>query len=106
MQTVTSLSPRGAARTLAVLVLAPLVAAACIGNPFAPKDTAAQQRHDAEQAQLKWAQCMREHGVNVPDPGQNGGVQVQIPDQQQFEDAQNACKQYAPKGPTSRSTTG
>ena len=98
MQTVTSLSPRGAARTLAVLVLAPLVAAACIGNPFAPKDTAAQQRHDAEQAQLKWAQCMREHGVNVPDPGQNGGVQVQIPDQQQFEDAQNACKRYSPKG--------
>jgi hypothetical protein len=99
MQTVTNPSPRGPARALAVLVLAPLLASACIGNPFAPKDTAAQQKRDAEQAQLKWAQCMREHGINVPDPGPNrGGLQVQVTDQQQFDDAQKACQRYMPKG--------
>lgn len=98
MQTETRLSRQGMARALAVLAAAPLLVTACVGNPFAPKDTAAQQKHDAEQMQLKWAQCMRDHGVNVPDPGQGGGVNVQIQDEQQLQDAQNACKKYQPNG--------
>ena len=38
---------------------------ACGGSdPASPADARAK----AEQAQLKFARCMREHGVNVPDP--------------------------------------
>ena len=93
-------SPGALMRALAVLAVAPLLTTACVGNPFAPKDTAAQQRHDAEQMELKWAQCMRDHGVDVPDPGTNGAVQIggQAQDQQQVQDAMNACKQYQPTG--------
>jgi hypothetical protein len=60
---------------------------------------------------LKWAQCMRQHGVNVPDPV-NGRITVQggggggsntaatgpDPNSSQFQAAQNACKRYQPKG--------
>jgi hypothetical protein len=97
MQTETSLFSGGLTRALVILAAAPLLVTACVGNPFAPKDTAAQQKQDAEQMRLKWAQCMRDHGFNVPDPGQ-GGVQIQGQDEQKFQDAMNACKQYAPNG--------
>jgi hypothetical protein len=51
---------------------------------------------------LKFAQCMREHGVNVPDPepGSNG-IQIRIKgktDQAKVEAAQQACKKYSPIG--------
>jgi hypothetical protein len=64
-------------------------------------------------AQLpKWAQCMRQHGVNVPDPV-NGAIRVTVtpapgqtgppadapgPENPQFQTAQTACKQYQPNG--------
>jgi len=100
MQTETALFSGGLMRALVVLAAAPLLATACVGNPFAPKDTAAQQKHDAEQMALKWAQCMRDHGVNVPDPGQGRPVRIQgeAQDQQQVQDAMNACQRYQPKG--------
>ena len=100
MQTESSFSPGALARALVILAVAPLLATACVGNPFAPKDTAAQQKHDAEQMALKWAQCMRDHGVDAPDPTQDGAVTIkgQALDQQQMQDAMNACKQYQPKG--------
>ena len=65
---------------------------------------------DAYQQARKFTQCMRDHGVNVPDPQtvSGGGVAVKVtpgardtllnPDSQQFKDAQNACKQYLPNG--------
>ena len=58
------------ARSLAALVAVPLLAAACgVANPFAPANAA----NNAEQMRLKWAQCMRQHGVNMPDPNPDGG---------------------------------
>jgi hypothetical protein len=54
----------------------------------------------AQDAALAYAKCMREHGVDVPDPksssGGGGGFGIQInstdPQQNQnFQDAQNAC---------------
>ena len=95
MQTETSLFSGGLTRALAILAAAPLLVTACVGNPFAPKDTAAQQKQDVEQMRLKWAQCMRDHGVDVQD---SGGVELQSQDEQKFQDAMNACKQYAPNG--------
>lgn len=50
---------------------------------------------------LKFAQCMRENGVDMPDPDPDGGpVRVRISggpvDRDKFEKAQQACKQYSP----------
>ncbi|MFI5667109.1 hypothetical protein [Streptomyces sp. NPDC051704] len=44
---------------------------------------------------LKWAKCMRDNGVNIPDPDFNGGSMsaTKIPDgqEQAFQDAQKKC---------------
>ncbi|WP_157546470.1 hypothetical protein [Hamadaea tsunoensis] len=52
---------------------------------------------------LKFAQCMRDHGVPMDDPkiDGNGGIQVQIGGNVKKEDvdaAQKACKDYSPGG--------
>ncbi|MEV0455608.1 hypothetical protein [Catellatospora methionotrophica] len=51
---------------------------------------------------LKFAQCMREHGIDMPDPDPNGGpVRMRIGgdgpvDMKKVEAAQEACKQFSP----------
>ena len=60
----------------------------------------------ARQAQLlQFAQCMRAHGVNIPDPSSTGGGiaiggpgsgQDINPNSATFQNAQNACKKYLP----------
>jgi hypothetical protein len=91
-------------------------------RPDDPKFKAAQQacqkylpnggkatKPNPEQVQqaLKFARCMRQHGIDMPDPGPNGGMLVQggsggnpgpRPDDPRFKAAQEACKQYLPKG--------
>ena len=81
------------------LLIGATALAGCAGQSGAtPKSspTAAQR----EQAFLKFAQCMRDHGVDMPDPkfGQGGGM-FQIggpgsnvnPDSPRFQAAQKAC---------------
>ncbi|MFD7837175.1 hypothetical protein [Streptomyces sp. NPDC059761] len=45
---------------------------------------------------LKWAKCMRDNGVNIPDPEFNGGAMsaTKIPEgqEQAFQDAQKKCE--------------
>ena len=53
---------------------------------------------------LKFARCMREHGVNVPDPETSGGrlslkIQGINPSSPAFQAAQKACKGLMPKPP-------
>ena len=101
---------RAMVRAVAVLALVPVLASACVGNPFAPRSTPNQ---NTEQMRLEWAQCMRQHGVNVSDPNQSGGVTVQGGQStsdasgqpppggdQQLQAAMNACRRYAPNGGT------
>ena len=95
-------------RALVLLGVTLLLAAGCsVANPFSPSSVAAKQR--SQDMALKWAQCMRQHGVNMPDPvngviraqaspGPNGEATTLDPNSQQFQDAQNACKQYSPNG--------
>ncbi|TMC11365.1 MAG: hypothetical protein E6J41_06185 [Chloroflexi bacterium] len=60
-------------RMAVVLAAATALAAACgVANPFAP----ASANSSNQDQMLKWAQCMRQHGVNVPDPV-NGRITVQ-----------------------------
>jgi hypothetical protein len=66
-----------------------------------------QQQAQAEDAALHFAQCMRAHGINVPDPqtstNAGGGMQVKIgpgagvdPNSPQFQAAQSACQHFLP----------
>jgi hypothetical protein len=106
-------------RAVVVLAAALLLGAACsVANPFAPSNASAKQ--NAQEMALKFAQCMRQHGVNLPDPGANGAFQINgraagaspAPKDEpqtggpqgidiqssQFQAAQQACKQYEPNG--------
>jgi hypothetical protein len=73
-----------------------------------PRPTKAQQAQAMQNA-LKMSQCMRNHGIkDFPDPQTKGGhVSLRIggspgsdlnPNNPQFNAAQKACMQYAPKG--------
>ena len=88
-------------------------------GPDSPKFKAAQQacnkylpnggqptKPDPQQQQqmLAFARCMRQHGIDVPDPGASGGIEVKgapgsvNPDSPKFKAAEQACQQYEPKG--------
>jgi hypothetical protein len=66
---------------------------ACGGSKASGEDAQAK----AEDAALDYAKCMREHGVDVPDPKPGGGgfgIQIHSSDpreNQNFQDAQDAC---------------
>ncbi|WP_431900912.1 hypothetical protein [Nonomuraea sp. bgisy101] len=51
---------------------------------------------DRREAQLKFAQCMREHGVTMKDPEPNGAISVQTRkgEEQKVGKAQQACKHF------------
>ena len=55
-----------------------------------------------EDAPVKFAQCMRQHGMTwFPDPDADGRTVVKVPksvDPEKFEAAQEACQQFAPDG--------
>jgi hypothetical protein len=40
---------------------------------------------DVEEAQLAFAECMREHGIDMPDPGSEGGIQIMANEENQDE---------------------
>lgn len=77
------------------------VALAACGSSSKSNTTA----HTSNQA-LRFANCMRSHGVpNFPDPGQGGGIKLTPssgidPRSPAFQAAQRACKAYAPGGPS------
>ncbi|MBJ7358777.1 hypothetical protein [Nocardioides sp.] len=51
---------------------------------------------DPEDAMLKFAQCMREHGVDMPDPEPGGGIHINgegIPEEQ-VDAAHEACQKW------------
>lgn len=65
----------------------------------APETTTAQGGggKDFHEARLEWAECMREHGVDVPDPSPGGQVTARagrraFVDDPDFEQAQKACE--------------
>jgi hypothetical protein len=80
----------------ALLAAAALGIAAC-GDAEEPAATAASSEDDTRQAQLKFAECMREQGVNFPDPGADGGTKVQVKSETEaeaFQAASEACKEF------------
>ncbi|MEV6243830.1 hypothetical protein [Lentzea sp. NPDC051838] len=90
--------------TIAVLLALLLALTAC-GSKEQPKDAKADEKGDM----LKYAQCMRDNGVDMPDPkeGEGGGMVIQglpadgeggAPDMEKMNAASAACKQYLPNG--------
>jgi hypothetical protein len=77
----------------------------------APKLSPAQQAELRDQA-LKFARCMRSHGVDMPDPQveNGGGIRISIrggkdslnPNSPAFRSAQEDCKAFMPKGPVGK----
>lgn len=68
-----------------------------------PSSSAKAGADDGREQALKFAQCMRDHGINMPDPKFNGkgGVNITVPDgtdPHRAEAAQAQCKQYLPNG--------
>lgn len=57
-----------------------------------------------EDRMREFAKCMRDHGVDMPDPkpGEGGGMAITLggdpADQGKMESAQKACKQFLPNG--------
>src|SRR5690242_12273015 len=51
---------------------------------------------DRQEAQLKFAQCMREHGVDMPDPGPDGRVRIigKKGDEASMQKAMQACQHF------------
>jgi hypothetical protein len=84
-----------------------------IGKPPMPELSAEDQREFREAA-LKHARCMREHGIDIPDPtfGANGEARIELkggdgrgmgPDDPAFKAADEACRKYLGKGAITRS---
>jgi hypothetical protein len=109
----------------AVLALA-LTVAACSGGgrsngvaslsgskqPTATTTAKPWSKQDAMQAALAFARCMRQHGINLPDPQFNGnGISkgrpgTVNPDSPKFKAAEQACQQYEPNGKKSTQSAG
>jgi hypothetical protein len=78
------------------------------GSNKATTTTAAPlSKQDAQQAALAFARCMRQHGIDMPDPqfsgdkitqGLNAGPGSKGPDDPKFKAAQQACNKYLPNG--------
>jgi HAMP domain-containing protein len=88
-------------RALAAGLLAAgaLAVAACGDDNGGGGGDANSDRQAARDAELKFAQCMREHGVDMPDPGTGGRQVLRVgPNEEttpeEFEEAQEACKKY------------
>jgi hypothetical protein len=55
---------------------------------------ASSARLTPEQARLAWASCMRQHGVSVADPGQQGAGPQPVANKVQYLAAQQACGHF------------
>jgi hypothetical protein len=78
---------------------------ASLGDGKATATTSPGGGKDSKQKALAYARCMRQHGIDMPDPKFDaaGHRQQQLPpgvgpDSPKFKAAQQACQQYLPSG--------
>ena len=65
--------------------------------------SASSSPRSVQESLVKYAQCMREHGIDMPDPkvGTGGGINISIPrgsSRSKVDKAAASCKQYLPNG--------
>ena len=100
----------------AAVVVAVMTLTACSSGSGTGGDEGGGGADDAQAAGLAFAKCMREHGVDVPDPEDQGDGMVQVgpgvaaggPALKRFQEAQDQCKRHladvggsGPAGPLS-----
>jgi hypothetical protein len=89
----------------ALLAVSPLALAACGADGGGSGDSAATREQKNRDAQLAFAKCMREHGIDMPDPNPNqGGISLNVPkgtSPAKVDAADEACRKYldAVQGP-------
>ncbi|MBB6475617.1 hypothetical protein [Sphaerisporangium rubeum] len=72
---------------------------ASAGTPAAEASASATASPATSSDPLKFAQCMREHGVDMKDPEPGGGITARIKgDRSKMEKAQKACGKYMQGG--------
>jgi hypothetical protein len=83
----------------ALLATGALAVAACGEEQAGGAADSADRQSEAREAMLAHARCMRDHGVDVPDPQFDGGrVMQRGPDEnaspQKVREAEEACRKY------------
>jgi hypothetical protein len=68
-----------------------------------PPEPSEEQQREVRERALRFAQCMREHGIDVPDPtfDDDGSIQQSLgrsinPRDPAFQEAQKACERFLP----------
>jgi hypothetical protein len=82
-----------------VVLLAALVPVACGGEPSSA-GTANADQAARRQALLDYAQCMREHGIDFPDPTPGSGkvvIRMSSASPAKMQAAEQACQKYRDK---------
>jgi hypothetical protein len=110
-------------RILIGAIVIPLLLVACggddgdgvasLGGGSGDRAGGATPSADPEEALVEWAECMREHGVDVPDPqiDEDGGIEIGIGappggggavrdavGPEEFEEANRECQDLLPEG--------
>ena len=89
--------------------------AACakIRDKIKAPEMSAADKEEFKKAALANARCMREHGIDMPDPtfDANGGARMRLggginPESAKFKAAQEACRDTMPGGGPSNTTAG
>ncbi|GGM15927.1 hypothetical protein ACFFX1_03485 [Dactylosporangium sucinum] len=89
-----------------IVLLTVLLLAACSSAPgpsvaSAGGSASVSASPDKAEANRQFAKCMREHGVDVPDPGPDGNLDIAPgADRSKVLKASEACQQYLPNGGT------
>ncbi|MEU5733191.1 hypothetical protein ABZ797_30345 [Streptomyces antimycoticus] len=65
-------------------------------KPSASASQKAKSPEEMQKARLKYAACMREQGIDMPDPDPDGTNVVQPSDPKKFQAALDQCKQFMP----------
>jgi hypothetical protein len=78
---------------------------------YGPSGAPEQVDPQAQQQMLAYARCMRQHGINIPDPKPGEGINVDgdkgvNPEDPKFKAADQACQQHAPGGGGGRVDSG
>jgi hypothetical protein len=76
---------------------------------YAPVGEPEKPDPQLQQQMLAYARCMRQHGINIPDPKPGEGINVDgdkgvNPNDPKFKAADQACQQYVPKGTGEKQT--
>jgi hypothetical protein len=79
--------------SLGLLLIAGVLAAGC-GDNGGGAGSAAERDSEAREAWLEYAQCMRENGVDMPDPGTDGGLKEEDVTPEELREAEQACEKH------------